>query len=135
LKAIYLIIALLFFTSCKDNNKHTKPNEEVKIAKTTSKTHKMLQGTWVNVVDTLSTISFEGNTSKNSYNGVDNGRNIFFTVDNTCATNQSVTTGEENKYLNTTGAAEECYYIKTLTKDELELQLVAEEIVLKFRKK
>jgi hypothetical protein len=99
-----------------------------------SKTLAMLQGTWVNLQDTLSTISFEGLTSKNSYNGVDTGRKIMFTIGDTCADTQRVNTAEKNKYINTTGDASECYYIETLTETELALQLVAQNITLQFKR-
>ena len=135
MKSIYLIILLSIFTACKNDSKNTKTVKDVTIPEVNSKTLKMLQGTWVNMQDTLSTISFDGNTSKNSYKGVANNRSIFFTIGDHCEKNQSISTGEKDKYLTTTGAAEECYYIKSLNETKLELMLVAENITLQFKKK
>tara|TARA_R100000935_G_scaffold18503_1_gene35817 strand:+ start:43884 stop:44291 length:408 start_codon:yes stop_codon:yes gene_type:complete len=132
LKTTYLIIILVIFSACKNDSKNTETSIDATNTETSSKVYETLQGSWANVQDTLSTITFEGNTSRNLYKGVDTGRSIFFTINSSCATDQSIKTAEEDKYLNTTGAAEECYYIKTLNETTLELTLVAENITLQF---
>jgi len=134
LKAIYLLIVLVSFTACKNESKKVETSVDAKTTKVNSKSFEMLQGTWVNIQDTLSTISFEGNTSKNSYNGVPNDRSIFFSIDNTCIANEIASTEEKDKYLNTTGAAEECYYLKTLNETTLELELVGKNMTLQFKR-
>ena len=131
---LYVSIFFLVYISCNENKTGTTKEPIEAVKDDTAETFKMLQGTWVNVQDTLSTISFEGSTSTNSYNGTPNGRTIHFTIGNNCAAGQTVTISEKDKYINTTGAAEECYYIKTLTKSTLELQLVASDLTLAFKR-
>lgn len=131
---VYTILLLVFFVACKETSKKPEPIQKIEVETAKSDTFKMLQGTWMNVQDTLSTISFNGNTSTNAYKGVENGREIYFTLGATCATNQNATTREEDRFINTTGAAEECYYIETLDETNLTMKLVAQNIVLQFKR-
>ncbi|QIE60350.1 hypothetical protein G5B37_12490 [Rasiella rasia] len=131
---LYTILFILLFISCKQPNPKIERSEKKEVAKVTSETQEKLQGTWVNLADTLSTITFKGNTSKNSYSGLENDTEIFFTVDANCKTTGSVSTSEPDSYINTTGTAEECYYIKTLNETTLELQLMAQNVTLQFKK-
>ncbi len=135
MKAFTLIFITFFIASCKEANKETPSIQKEEISEIKSETHTMLQGIWLNKDDTLSAIRFEGNTSTNSYKGVDSGKEIFFTVDSNCAGSENVAPAEEGSYINTTGFAEECYFIENLTETDLTIKLVSENISLQFRRK
>lgn len=135
MKLFTIALLVLSVIACKENSKEgSVPIEKKEVSEVKSKTYKMLQGTWINKVDTLSAIRFEGNTSTNSYNGVDSGKEIYFTIGGSCAAGQTVAPTQEDKYINTTGVAEECYYIETLDETNLTMKLVSVDVVLQFRR-
>lgn len=134
LKTVSLAIILMMLIACKSDTNQEGIVKETKISEANSKTVEMLQGTWINLQDTLSTISFHGKTSKNAYNGIDTGRNIFFTIDSNCSATPSVTASETDRFINTSGDANECYYIETLSEKKLALKLVAQNITLHFKR-
>ena len=95
----------------------------------------LLQGTWRNVLDPLSTIVFEGNTSQNLYDGLETGKTILFTIDSTCKNGSNPAGSEEvDKYISTTGSAEECYYIVTLDEENLVMSFLGKGNTLTFKK-
>lgn len=134
MKAWTIIGILLFVVACKESNEKVLPTQKPEVSEAKSEAYKMLQGTWLNKDDTLSAIRFEGNTSINSYNGVDSGKEIYFTIGGSCAANQTVSPTQEDKYINTTGVAEECYYIETLNETNLTMKLVSVDVTLQFRR-
>jgi hypothetical protein len=141
MKLIYISLFALLLFSCKQtSSKEGTTTKESKIIETfnTSKNliYKQLQGAWVNTQSPLSTLSFNNNTVVNSYDGVVVKKNIEFSLQDSCAgTNYKDTPTEKDKYIVTTSATPECYYIVTLDKENLILGFWGVEEPLRFKKK
>ena len=132
--------------ACKNNSESTSLTEkdgteiennisEKTTEKNPSENLVLLQGTWRNVLDPLSTIVFEGNTSQNLYDGLETGKTILFTIDSTCKNGSNPAGSEEvDKYISTTGSAEECYYIVTLDEENLVMSFLGKGNTLTFKK-
>ena len=141
MKLIYIsLFALLLFSCNQTSSKEGTTTKESKIIETfnTSKDliYNQLQGTWVNIQSPLSTLSFNNNRVVNSYDGVVVKKNIEFSLQDSCAgTNFKDTPIEKDKYIVTTSATPECYYIVTLDKENLILGFWGVEEPLRFKKK
>jgi len=141
MKLIYITLFALLLFSCKQtSSKEGTTTKESKIIETfnTSKDviYNQLQGTWVNTQRPLSTLSFNNNTVVNSYDGVVVKKNIEFSLQDSCAgTNFKDTPIQKDKYIVTTSATPECYYIVTLDKENLILGFWGVEEPLRFKKK
>jgi len=141
MKLIYIsLFALLLFSCNQTSSKEGTTTKESKIIETfnTSKDliYNQLQGTWVNIQSPLSTLSFNNNTVVNSYDGVVVKKNIEFSLQDSCAgTNFKDTPIQKDKYIVTTSATPECYYIVTLDKENLILGFWGVEEPLRFKKK
>ena len=141
MKLIYIsLFALLLFSCNQTSSKEGTSTKESKIIETfnTSKDliYNQLQGTWVNTQSPLSTLSFNNNTVVNSYDGVVVKKNIEFSLQDSCAgTNFKDTPIQKDKYIVTTSATPECYYIVTLDKENLILGFWGVEEPLRFKKK
>ena len=141
MKPIYIpLFALLLFSCKQTSSKEGTTTQESKIIETfnTSKNliYKQLQGTWVNIQSPLSTLSFNNNRVVNSYDGVVVKKNIEFSLQDSCAgTNFKDTPIEKDKYIVTTSATPECYYIVTLDKENLILGFWGVEEPLRFKKR
>jgi hypothetical protein len=141
MKLIYITLFALLLFSCKQtSSKEGTTTKESKIIETfnTSKDviYNQLQGTWVNTQSPLSTLSFNNNTVVNSYDGVVVKKNIEFSLQESCAgTNFKDTPIQKDKYIVTTSATPECYYIVTLDKENLILGFWGVEEPLRFKKK
>jgi len=141
MKLIYITLFALLLFSCKQTSlKEGTTTKESKIIETfnTSKDliYNQLQGTWVNIQSPLSTLSFNNNRVVNSYDGVVVKKNIEFSLQDSCAgTNFNDTPIQKDKYIVTTSATPECYYIVTLDKENLILGFWGVEEPLRFKKK
>ena len=141
MKLIYISLFALLLFSCKQtSSKEGTTTKESKIIETfnTSKDliYNQLQGTWVNIQSPLSTLSFNNNRVVNSYDGVVVKKNIEFSLQDSCAgTNFKDTPIQKDKYIVTTSATPECYYIVTLDKENLILGFWGVEEPLRFKKK
>jgi len=141
MKLIYIsLFALLLFSCNQTSSKEGTSTKESKIIETfnTSKDliYNQLQGTWVNIQSPLSTLSFNNNRVVNSYDGVVVKKNIEFSLQDSCAgTNFKDTPIQKDKYIVTTSATPECYYIVTLDKENLILGFWGVEEPLRFKKK
>ena len=141
MKPIYITIFALLLFSCKQTSlKEVTTTKESKILETVNTSrdviYSQLQGTWVNTKSPLSTLSFNNNTVVNSYDGVMVKKNLEFSVQDSCAgTNFKDTPIEKDKYIVTTSATPECYYIVTLDEENLILGFWGVEEALRFKKK
>ena len=141
MKPIYITIFALLLFSCKQTSlKEVTTTKESKIIETVNTSrdviYNQLQGTWVNTQSPLSTLSFNNNTVVNSYDGVVVKKNIGFSIQDSCAgTNFKDTPIEKDKYIVTTSATPECYYIVTLDEENLILGFWGIEEALRFKKK
>ena len=141
MKLIYISLFALLLFSCKQtSSKEGTTTKESEIIETfnTSKDliYNQLQGTWVNIQSPLSTLSFNNNRVVNSYDGVVVKKNIEFSLQDSCAgTNFKDTPIQKDKYIVTTSATPECYYIVTLDKENLILGFWGVEEPLRFKKK
>ena len=141
MKLIYISLFALLLFSCKQtSSKEGTTTKESKIIETfnTSKDliYNQLQGAWVNTQSPLSTLSFNNNTVVNSYDGVVVKKNIGFSIQDSCAgTNFKDTPIQKDKYIVTTSATPECYYIVKLEKENLILGFWGVEEPLRFKKK
>ena len=141
MKPIYITLFALLLFSCKQTSlKEVTTIKESKIIDklNTSRDviYNQLQGTWVNIQSPLSRLSFNNNTFVNSYDGVMVKKNIGFSIQDSCAgTNFKDTPIEKDKYIVTTSATPECYYIVTLEKENLILGFWGVEEPLRFKKK
>ena len=141
MKPVYITLLTLLLFSCKQTSlKEGTTINESKIIDTVNTSrdviYNQLQGTWVNTQSPLSTLSFNNNTVVNSYDGVVVKKNIEFSLQDSCAgTNYKDTPTEKDKYIVTTSATPECYYIVTLDKENLILGFWGVEEPLRFKKK
>ena len=141
MKPIYITIFALLLFSCKQTSlKEGTSTKESKIIDTVNTSrdviYSQLQGTWVNTQSPLSTLSFNNNTVVNSYDGVMVKKNLEFSIQDSCAgTNFKDTPIEKDKYIVTTSATPECYYIVTLDEENLILGFWGVEEALRFKKK
>lgn len=141
MKPIYITIFALLLFSCKQTSlKEVTTTKESKILETVNTSrdviYSQLQGTWVNTKSPLSTLSFNNNTVVNSYDGVMVKKNLEFSIQDSCAgTNFKDTPIEKDKYIVTTSATPECYYIVTLDEENLILGFWGVEEALRFKKK
>ena len=141
MKPIYITIFALLLFSCKQTSlKDVTTTKESKIIETVNTSrdviYNQLQGTWVNIQSPLSRLSFNNNTFVNSYDGVMVKKNLEFSVQDSCAgTNLKDTPIEKDKYIVTTSATPECYYIVTLDEENLILGFWGIEEALRFKKK
>tara|TARA_R110002072_G_scaffold14272_2_gene59419 strand:- start:129266 stop:129715 length:450 start_codon:yes stop_codon:yes gene_type:complete len=101
----------------------------------TSANFKLIQGTWRNVDDPFSTLVFEGNTTKNFYDGMDVGKIIEFSLGNNCEDGSNPENSSENDaYISTKGSANECYYIVKLDQDSLIMSFLGRGNTLRFKR-
>ena len=141
MKPIYITLFALLLFSCKQTSlkegTSTKESENLDTVNTSRDViYSQLQGTWVNTQSPLSTLSFNNNTFVNSYDGVMVKKNLEFSVQDSCAgTNFKDTPIEKDKYIVTTSATPECYYIVTLDEENLILGFWGLEEALRFKKK
>ena len=141
MKPVYITLLTLLLFSCKQTSlKEVTTIKESKIIDklNTSRDviYNQLQGTWVNIQSPLSRLSFNNNTFVNSYDGVMVKKNLEFSVQDSCAgTNFKDTPIEKDKYIVTTSATPECYYIVTLDEENLILGFWGVEEALRFKKK
>jgi len=141
MKLIYISLFALLFFSCKQTSLKegttTKESEIIETVDTSKvKVYMQLQGTWVNIQSPASTLTFEAKNVVNSFDGIAIKRNIGFSIQDSCAgTNYKDTPTEKDKYIVTTSATPECYYIVTLDKENLILGFWGVEEPLRFKKK
>ena len=141
MKPIYITIFALLLFSCKQTSlkegTSTKESENLDtVNRSRDVIYSQLQGTWVNTQSPLSTLSFNNNTVVNSYDGVMVKKDLEFSVQDSCAgTNFKDTPIEKDKYIVTTSATPECYYIVTLDEENLILGFWGLEEALRFKKK
>ena len=141
MKPIYISLFALLFFSCKQTSLKegttTKESEIIETVDTSKvKVYMQLQGTWVNIQSPASTLTFEAKNVVNSFDGIAIKRNIGFSIQDSCAgTNFKDTPIEKDKYIVTTSATPECYYIVTLDKENLILGFWGVEEPLRFKKK
>ena len=141
MKPIYISLFALLFFSCKQTSLKegttTKESEIIETVDTSKvKVYMQLQGTWVNIQSPASTLTFEAKNVVNSFDGIAIKKNIGFSIQDSCAgTNFKDTPIEKDKYIVTTSATPECYYIVTLDKENLILGFWGVEEPLRFKKK
>ncbi|MDX1461618.1 MAG: hypothetical protein R3359_01075 [Marinirhabdus sp.] len=132
----FLFVSLLSFAAavgCKDSKPDSeRPNEKVVKEAKASQNYSLIQGTWRNVADTLSTLVFKDSTTTNYYEGLDTGKTVVYSIGNSCQNNLRVTTTEEDKYISTGGTTGECYYIEQLDDDNLVMRFMGADILLRF---
>ena len=127
--------------SCKQNPlKEVITEQQVKTTETDNTSsaaiYSQLQGTWVNIQSPASTLTFQGKVVVNSFDGIAVKKNLGFSLQDSCTgTNFKNTPIEKNKYIVTTSATPECYYIVRLDKENLILGFWGIEEPLKFKKK
>ena len=142
MKTTYIILAFLAVISCKKNTEleivSSETIEEIGVVEnkhSTSENYKKLQGTWENIDAPLSSLTFEGNKVINTYNGINTEKNITFSMGNTCSRKAiKNATKEVDRYINTTGDSEECYYIVKLEEDTMILGFWGIETPLRFKR-
>ena len=141
MKPIYISLFALLFFSCKQTSLKegttTKESEIIETVDTSKvKVYMQLQGTWVNIQSPASTLTFEAKNVVNSFDGIAIKKNIGFSIQDSCAgTNYKDTPIQKDKYIVTTSATPECYYIVTLEKENLILGFWGVEEPLRFKKK
>ena len=141
MKPIYISLFALLFFSCKQTSLKegttTKESEIIETVDTSKvKVYMQLQGTWVNIQSPASTLTFEAKNVVNSFDGIAIKKNIGFSIQDSCAgTNFKDTPIQKDKYIVTTSATPECYYIVTLEKENLILGFWGVEEPLRFKKK
>jgi len=142
MKTTHILLVFLICISCKQNTTSEAESSEiieeietVKNSNTTSENYKKLQGTWVNIDAPLSSLTFDENRVINTYNGIDSKKNITFSIGNTCTLKAIKNASkEEDRYINTTGDQEECYYIVQLEDENMVLGFWGIETPLRFRR-
>ncbi|GEQ85598.1 hypothetical protein ULMS_11060 [Patiriisocius marinistellae] len=146
MKNLLLLFALTGIFSC--NQKGTKKANETKISEEITKESlttndlenseifKMLQGSWVNNLDPLSTLTFNGKSVTNAYQDTLSVRTVGFVLGNSCLNAPSISNEKEaDLYITTTGNMSECYFIKKLNDTILKINFVDGNIDLTFNKK
>ena len=141
MKLIYITLFTVLLFSCKQTPlKEVISEQQVKTTETDNTSsaaiYSQLQGTWVNIQSPASTLTFQGKVVVNSFDGIAVKKNLGFSLKDSCAgTNFKNTPIEKNKYIVTTSATPECYYIVRLDKENLILGFWGIEEPLKFKKK
>lgn len=141
MKLIYITLLTVLLFSCKQNPlKEVITKQQVKTTETDNTSsaaiYSQLQGTWVNIQSPASTLTFQGKVVVNSFDGIAVKKNLGFSLQDSCTgTNFKNTPIEKNKYIVTTSATPECYYIVRLDKENLILGFWGIEEPLKFKKK
>ena len=141
MKLIYITLFTVLLFSCKQNPlKEVITEQQVKTTETDNTSsaaiYSQLQGTWVNIQSPASTLTFKGKVVVNSFDGIAVKKNLGFSLQDSCTgTNFKNTPIEKNKYIVTTSATPECYYIVRLDKENLILGFWGIEEPLKFKKK
>jgi len=141
MKLIYITLFTVLLFSCKQNPlKEVITEQQVKTTETDNTSsaaiYSQLQGTWVNIQSPASTLTFQGKVVVNSFDGIVVKKNLGFSLQDSCTgTNFKNTPIEKNKYIVTTSATPECYYIVRLDKENLILGFWGIEEPLKFKKK
>ena len=141
MKLIYITLFTVLLFSCKQTPlKEVITEQQVKTIETDNTSsaaiYSQLQGTWVNIQSPASTLTFQGKVVVNSFDGIAVKKNLGFSLQDSCAgTNFKNTPIEKNKYIVTTSATPECYYIVRLDKENLILGFWGIEEPLKFKKK
>ena len=141
MKLIYITLLTVLLFSCKQNPlKEVITEQQVKTTETDNTSsaaiYRQLQGTWVNIQSPASTLTFQGKVVVNSFDGIAVKKNLGFSLQDSCTgTNFKNTPIEKNKYIVTTSATPECYYIVRLDKENLILGFWGIEEPLKFKKK
>ncbi|HAH33907.1 MAG TPA: hypothetical protein DCL52_03880 [Flavobacteriaceae bacterium] len=141
MKLIYITLFTVLLFSCKQNPlKEVITEQQVKTTETDNTSsaaiYSQLQGTWVNIQSPASTLTFQGKVVVNSFDGIAVKKNLGFSLQDSCTgTNFKNTPIEKNKYIVTTSATPECYYIVRLDKENLILGFWGIEEPLKFKKK
>ena len=141
MKLIYITLLTVLLFSCKQNPlKEVITEQQVKTTETDNTSsaaiYSQLQGTWVNIQSPASTLAFQGKVVVNSFDGIAVKKNLGFSLQDSCTgTNFKNTPIEKNKYIVTTSATPECYYIVRLDKENLILGFWGIEEPLKFKKK
>lgn len=141
MKLIYITLFTVLLFSCKQNPlKEVITEQQVKTTETDNTSsaaiYSQLEGTWVNIQSPASTLTFQGKVVVNSFDGIAVKKNLGFSLQDSCTgTNFKNTPIEKNKYIVTTSATPECYYIVRLDKENLILGFWGIEEPLKFKKK
>jgi len=141
MKLIYITLFTVLLFSCKQTPlKEVITEQQVKTTETDNTSsaaiYSQLQGTWVNIQSPASTLTFQGKVVVNSFDGIAVKKNLGFSLQDSCTgTNFKNTPIEKNKYIVTTSATPECYYIVRLDKENLILGFWGIEEPLKFKKK
>ena len=141
MKLIYITLFTFLLFSCKQTPlKEVISEQQVKTTETDNTSsaviYSQLQGTWVNIQSPASTLTFQGKVVVNSFDGIAVKKNLGFSLQDSCAgTNFKNTPIEKNKYIVTTSATPECYYIVRLDKENLILGFWGIEKPLRFKKK
>mgnify|MGYP005667145559 FL=1 len=141
MKLIYITLFTVLLFSCKQTPlKEVITEQQVKTIETDNTSsaaiYSQLQGTWVNIQSPASTLTFQGKVVVNSFDGIAVKKNLGFSLQDSCTgTNFKNTPIEKNKYIVTTSATPECYYIVRLDKENLILGFWGIEEPLKFKKK
>ena len=141
MKLIYITLFTVLLFSCKQTPlKEVISEQQVKTTETDNTSsaaiYSQLQGTWVNIQSPASTLTFQGKVVVNSFDGIAVKKNLGFSLQDSCTgTNFKNTPIEKNKYIVTTSATPECYYIVRLDKENLILGFWGIEEPLKFKKK
>jgi hypothetical protein len=141
MKLIYITLLTVLLFSCKQNPlKEVITEQQVKTTETDNTSsaaiYSQLQGTWVNIQSPASTLTFQDKVVVNSFDGIAVKKNLGFSLQDSCTgTNFKNTPIEKNKYIVTTSATPECYYIVRLDKENLILGFWGIEEPLKFKKK
>lgn len=141
MKLIYITLFTVLLFSCKQNPlKEVISEQQVKTTETDNTSsaaiYSQLEGTWVNIQSPASTLTFQGKVVVNSFDGIAVKKNLGFSLQDSCTgTNFKNTPIEKNKYIVTTSATPECYYIVRLDKENLILGFWGIEEPLKFKKK
>ena len=141
MKLIYITLFTVLLFSCKQNPlKEVITEQQVKTIETDNTSsaaiYSQLQGTWVNIQSPASTLTFQGKVVVNSFDGIAVKKNLGFSLQDSCTgTNFKNTPIEKNKYIVTTSATPECYYIVRLDKENLILGFWGIEEPLKFKKR
>lgn len=145
-KIIIILLGMILLYSCIDKSSSHFENKEVKKedvslvennvgAFNATQTIKKLQGTWINIDDPLSSLTFQGNKVINAYNETEVLNNIMYNLSNQCATEVKNNLPKDNyNYIVTSGDSVECYFIEQLDDENLVLKFLGIETLLRFKK-
>lgn len=142
---IPILILIIIACSCKsDSSERTTPEDKILNQDTfvesndpvVQNTMKLLQGTWHSRTDKNTSITFEKNTRIESKNGKAIGKMRYFEIADQCnndTSNSNKIVKAKAKYISMLDI-DMCYYIKKITRNELELSYVGRESTLKYIK-